>query len=171
MNPTEAPGKRDSTTGAMTDYSASAIYMSTSLAATQNFVVPYGNDLMRFNNSGVLLRVAPASIDGDTTGNRISDINDGASNTIVVAECAGRPQTWVSGALDSAGTFINSGGTHQGRWIDPNNWLEIFGFDVSAHTQGLASIVWKLMKEEGIGAEEGGRAREQLPTRSKRDCK
>jgi prepilin-type N-terminal cleavage/methylation domain-containing protein/prepilin-type processing-associated H-X9-DG protein len=131
-----APGKRDSTTGAMTDYSASGIYMSASLAATQNFAVPYGNDPTRFNNSGVLLRVAPASIDGDATGNSISDINDGASNTIVVAECAGRPQSWVSGRLDSSGTFINSGGTHQGRWIDPNNWLEIFGFDISAHTQG-----------------------------------
>jgi prepilin-type N-terminal cleavage/methylation domain-containing protein/prepilin-type processing-associated H-X9-DG protein len=137
-----APSNRDSTTGAMTDYSASAIYMSMALAATQNFAVPYANDMTLFNNSGVLLRVAPTSISGgttgsgNTTGNRISDINDGTSNTIAVAECAGRPQSWVSGRLDSAGTFINSGGSHQGRWIDPNNWLEIFGFDVTAHTQG-----------------------------------
>jgi hypothetical protein len=35
----------------------------------------------------------------------------------------------------------------------------------------ISEHVWKLMKEEGIGAEEGGRAREQLPRRSKRDCK
>jgi prepilin-type N-terminal cleavage/methylation domain-containing protein/prepilin-type processing-associated H-X9-DG protein len=131
-----APSGRDSTTGAVTDYSAIAIYMSTALAATQNFTVPYSNNLSLFNNSGVLLRVAPASISGANGGNRISDIRDGTSSTITVAECAGRGQSWVNGRLDSTGTFINSGGTHQGRWIDPNNWLEVFGFDVTSHTQG-----------------------------------
>jgi prepilin-type N-terminal cleavage/methylation domain-containing protein/prepilin-type processing-associated H-X9-DG protein len=131
-----APGGRDSSTGAMTDYSAISIYMSNALAATQNFTVPYGNVGSSFINSGLLLRLAPATLAGPFTGNRISTITDGTSNTIAVAECAGRPQSWLSGRMDSTGTFINSGGTHQGRWIDPNNWLEVFGFDLTTDTQG-----------------------------------
>jgi prepilin-type N-terminal cleavage/methylation domain-containing protein/prepilin-type processing-associated H-X9-DG protein len=133
-----APGKRDIPSGAMTDYSAANIYMSDAVALTQNW--PGYTSQSQYINSGVLLRVTPTMIPGgDTTGNQISDVNDGASNTIIVAECGGREQNWISGRLDDSGTFLvssSTAGAHTGRWINPNNELGIFGFDLTTLTQG-----------------------------------
>jgi prepilin-type N-terminal cleavage/methylation domain-containing protein/prepilin-type processing-associated H-X9-DG protein len=131
-----APSKRDISSGAMTDYSAANIYMSDAIAMTQNWS-GYTSQA-QYLNSGVLLRVTPAMIPGgDTTGNQISDINDGASNTIIVGECGGREDGWISGRLDDHGTFlVSTTAPHTGRWINPNNELGIFGFDLTTLTQG-----------------------------------
>jgi prepilin-type processing-associated H-X9-DG protein len=43
------------------------------------------------------LAIAPAILSITTTGTRLTDITDGASNTILVTEDAGRPSLWQAG--------------------------------------------------------------------------
>jgi prepilin-type N-terminal cleavage/methylation domain-containing protein/prepilin-type processing-associated H-X9-DG protein len=116
-----APAGRDFDSGAMTDYSATDNYSD------------YNNNRTAYHNSGVLRVVTPATLAGNTKGNRVTDITDGTSNTIMVAECAGREQHWLNGALDST---LFTTGNWTGRWINPNNHMEIRGFDLTTDTQG-----------------------------------
>src|SRR5262249_23185431 len=69
----------------------------------------------------------------NTRGVRIGDITDGTSNTMMVAECAGREQHWLNGQLD---TTLFTTGNWTGRWINPNNHLEVRGFDLTTSMQG-----------------------------------
>jgi prepilin-type N-terminal cleavage/methylation domain-containing protein len=52
---------------------------------------------------------------------RVTDILDGSSNTLMVAECAGRNQSWAMGAPANLGTT--------GAWANPGNTLTISGYD------------------------------------------
>jgi prepilin-type N-terminal cleavage/methylation domain-containing protein/prepilin-type processing-associated H-X9-DG protein len=125
-----APTGRDFDDGAMTDYSAANIFITGGV--TDNYS-DYNNNKAAYHNSGVLKVVEPPTLAGNTKGNRITDITDGTSNTLMVAECAGREQHWLNGALDST-RFTT--GNWTGRWINPNNHLEIRGFDLATDTQG-----------------------------------
>src|SRR5262249_53556667 len=59
---------------------------------------------------------------------RVTDIQDGSSNTLVVAECAGRNQSWEMGAQQ--GTL-----GHTGAWANPGNVLTISGFNPATKTK------------------------------------
>ena len=59
---------------------------------------------------------------GNNVKRRVTDITDGSSNTLMVAECAGRNQGWEMGKL--AGTLGETGA-----WANPGNVLTIAGFN------------------------------------------
>jgi prepilin-type N-terminal cleavage/methylation domain-containing protein/prepilin-type processing-associated H-X9-DG protein len=59
---------------------------------------------------------------GLNVNRRIADITDGTSNTIIVAESAGRNQTW------EMGKFISSSGT-TGAWANPGTSIVVSGFN------------------------------------------
>src|SRR5207245_11662746 len=82
-----APPGRDFDSGAMTDYSATNIFITS--GTTDNYS-DYNNNRAAYHNSGVLRVVQPATLAGNTKGNRVTDITDGTSNTLMVAESAGR---------------------------------------------------------------------------------
>jgi prepilin-type N-terminal cleavage/methylation domain-containing protein/prepilin-type processing-associated H-X9-DG protein len=58
---------------------------------------------------------------------RIPEITDGTSNTLMVAESAGRNQTWVLGRMTA------SGGT-TGAWANPGTAIVVSGFDTKTKT-------------------------------------
>jgi prepilin-type N-terminal cleavage/methylation domain-containing protein/prepilin-type processing-associated H-X9-DG protein len=58
---------------------------------------------------------------GSDVRRRVADITDGTSNTVMMAECAGREQIWQMGALAS--------GTTNGAWANPGNQISIAGFN------------------------------------------
>jgi prepilin-type processing-associated H-X9-DG protein len=121
-----APGGRDSADRAQTDYSAINIKHN----AADDYS-DYNNQQSRYDNSGVLMIVsvpAPAPV----KGNRLTDITDGTSNTIMVAECAGREQHWLNGRLDES----FSAGNWSGPWANPNNEMLIRGFDQATNSLG-----------------------------------
>jgi prepilin-type N-terminal cleavage/methylation domain-containing protein/prepilin-type processing-associated H-X9-DG protein len=59
---------------------------------------------------------------GNNVKRRITDIADGSSNTMMVAECAGRNQRWELGK--QGGSLSDSGA-----WANPANHLTISGFN------------------------------------------
>ena len=65
---------------------------------------------------------------GKNVSRRLTDITDGASQTILLAEDAGRNQTWQMGQLVSA-----TGGT--GAWGNPATQIAIGGFNPATKTQ------------------------------------
>ncbi len=56
---------------------------------------------------------------------RITDITDGTSNTMIVAECAGRNRRFILGREDPTQSWTN------GAWAAPNSRINIGGFDPS----------------------------------------
>jgi prepilin-type N-terminal cleavage/methylation domain-containing protein len=58
---------------------------------------------------------------------KVTDIHDGSSNTLVVAECAGRNQSWVMGAPGNLGTT--------GAWANPGNVLTISGYNPATNSE------------------------------------
>ncbi len=119
-----APAKRGETTRSMTDYSATNLRAESGVDLTSWY--PGGTS--QYANEGVLLQVNVTAASHDTTGNRIADILDGASNTIMVAEDAGRNQVWVNGELSSSNTV--TGGSWGGPWANPGNEIAVHGFDL-----------------------------------------
>lgn len=51
-----------------------------------------------------------------STRPKMRDVLDGLSNTILLVECAGRPNKYLSGRLHPSGTYVDSAG-----WSDPTN--------------------------------------------------
>jgi prepilin-type N-terminal cleavage/methylation domain-containing protein/prepilin-type processing-associated H-X9-DG protein len=97
-----APSKRNTGTEAMTDYASTNMWDYTSVGLLPGFA-----SVGQYSNGGVLLQATPATSGTDTTGNRVADILDGTSNTIMVAESAGRPQVWANGTLTDGMSFTN----------------------------------------------------------------
>jgi prepilin-type N-terminal cleavage/methylation domain-containing protein len=64
---------------------------------------------------------------GNNVRRRVTDIRDGSSNTLMVAECGGRNQHWQMGALQ--GTLGTTGA-----WANPGNVLTISGFNSATRT-------------------------------------
>src|SRR5262249_20340312 len=126
-----APNDRDFTSGAMTDYSATNIFITGTVTDDYS---DYGNVKGAYHNQGVLRVVTPATLAGDSSGSKMADIRDGTSNTMMMGDGGGREQHWLNGQLDSLGLFTT--GNWTGRWINPNNHMEIRGFNLSTNTQG-----------------------------------
>jgi prepilin-type N-terminal cleavage/methylation domain-containing protein len=58
---------------------------------------------------------------------KVTDIHDGSSNTMMVAECGGRNQSWVMGAPGNLGTT--------GAWANPGNVLTISGYNPQTNSE------------------------------------
>jgi prepilin-type N-terminal cleavage/methylation domain-containing protein/prepilin-type processing-associated H-X9-DG protein len=124
-----APSKRGESTRSMTDYSGINIHYDSHLG-----LLPGYRDLHQYNNGGVLLQVSIHATGGDSTGNRVSDILDGSSNTIMVAEDAGRNQVWVMGELSHSSSV--HGGSWGGPWANPGNEIQVKGYNPVTRTRG-----------------------------------
>lgn len=66
--------------------------------------------------------------------NRISDLTDGSSNTILIAECAGRPQQWRNGQMIGNGTAPNR--NSGGGWADRGAEFGYRGFNTVTNQRG-----------------------------------
>ena len=62
---------------------------------------------------------------------QVSDVNDGMSNTILLAEDAGRNEWWIMG--QHVGTAPpNKGNLNEtGAWANPASWITIYGFNTA----------------------------------------
>jgi len=65
---------------------------------------------------------------GHNVYRRITDVTDGSSQTILLAEDAGRNQTWVMGRMTSA-----TGTT--GAWANPATEIDVNGYDIATGKQ------------------------------------
>jgi prepilin-type processing-associated H-X9-DG protein len=62
---------------------------------------------------------------GKNWNRKITEVTDGTSNTLLLIECAGRPQDWEMGKQNP--NKANAGGTWW--WADPTTQLVIYGYD------------------------------------------
>jgi prepilin-type N-terminal cleavage/methylation domain-containing protein/prepilin-type processing-associated H-X9-DG protein len=123
-----APTKRSgSNNRGPTDYAATNITNQTGDDYT-----PYTRT-QQYANSGVLANVSVPTGGTDTTGYRIADILDGASNTVMVAEDAGRNQHWINGALDSHDV---TNGSWAVAWANPGSKIDVRGYSPAAWRRG-----------------------------------
>jgi prepilin-type N-terminal cleavage/methylation domain-containing protein/prepilin-type processing-associated H-X9-DG protein len=135
-----APGKRvGSNHRGPTDYSAITIRNHTGQGDVYpGYTLPQDQQklfgLSGEGGGGVFINVTAAP-GGDTTGLRISDVYDGASNTILLAEDAGRNQHWINSQLDGRD---NTGGGWSTAWANPANIIDIRGYNVGAQVRGGA---------------------------------
>ena len=75
------------------------------------------------DNLGILIEVNVPANHPMRSGVRLTDITDGSSSTIMVAEDGGRNQHWVSGR------FVSSSGSGEGAWANPSNEIKPEGAD------------------------------------------
>jgi prepilin-type N-terminal cleavage/methylation domain-containing protein/prepilin-type processing-associated H-X9-DG protein len=123
-----APTKRTGSNGrGPTDYSAINI-----LHHDGDDYTPYTRQ-DQYHNTGVLANVGVPHPGSDTSGYRVADVLDGASNTIMVTEDAGRNQHWIMGTLDS-GAVTN--GSWTTAWANPGNRVEVRGYNSTARRRG-----------------------------------
>jgi prepilin-type N-terminal cleavage/methylation domain-containing protein/prepilin-type processing-associated H-X9-DG protein len=88
-----------------------------SMAQTLPLASPNTNGVITFNANG--------------RGTKLSDIKDGASNTILLAESGGRPNLYAKGDIDitpqSSKFYLPGGGGGTGGWADPNRFIFVRG--------------------------------------------
>jgi prepilin-type processing-associated H-X9-DG protein len=125
--PSAPPGRVGSNHRGPTDYSAINI-----IHHNEDDYTPYTRQ-EQYNNTGVLANVNVPTGGRDTSGYRIEDVLDGASNTILVAEDAGRNEHWILGGLDS-GPVTN--GSWAVAWANPDTQIEVRGYSVLARRRG-----------------------------------
>jgi prepilin-type processing-associated H-X9-DG protein len=65
---------------------------------------------------------------GNNVSRQITEITDGSSNTLLLAECAGRNQYWQMGQL-------TTGSGQDGAWANPAGYISISGFDPTTNSQ------------------------------------
>jgi prepilin-type N-terminal cleavage/methylation domain-containing protein len=111
--PSAPPGRKGTNHRGITDYSA-----VTQLTRPNRFF------------KGTYVREIPPSdpnwigVLGNNVKRRVTDIRDGSSNTLMVAECAGRNQHWVMGKLIADGTLNETGA-----WCNPGDTINVSGYD------------------------------------------
>jgi prepilin-type N-terminal cleavage/methylation domain-containing protein len=113
------------------------------VAANQRGVLDYApaNELTRPNAFYTAYPMPPSDptfigILGHNVHRRIAEITDGTSNTILLAEVAGRNQVWIMGKFyASAPSDLNTGG-ESGAWANPASNIEVSGFNQGAFAAG-----------------------------------
>lgn len=102
--------------------------------ATTDYV-PHGRVAKDIMDAGIVKRRAKPTglINRRVTRNR--DVLDGLSNTLLLVECAGRPEYWVLGRRgpqtnnNGCGNLdVTSGRSKGGGWADPVNMIPMHGF-------------------------------------------
>ncbi|WP_435018162.1 DUF1559 domain-containing protein [Tundrisphaera sp. TA3] len=107
-------------------------------AAVADYAASTGFYSMMWTN-GLMQSAQPADVtgvfSGSTTGGssagllNLRDVTDGTSNTIMLVECAGRPQIWRTGRTMIAGSGTSSAnGVSISAWAE-SNVLALRGFD------------------------------------------
>ena len=91
---------------------------------------------VRIGNFTGVVNPLPANA-GGAIGLRMTDIKDGLSNTILVAEDAGRPQLYIFRNLQP-GQWVAHG---SGAWADYRSAFEINGTDASGNLNGSACVI------------------------------
>ena len=74
---------------------------------------------------------------GHSVSRRIAAITDGTSNTILLAEVAGRNQVWIQGKFYSGAPANLETGGESGAWANPASNITVSGFSASAFAAGL----------------------------------
>jgi prepilin-type N-terminal cleavage/methylation domain-containing protein/prepilin-type processing-associated H-X9-DG protein len=123
-----APAKRNEGTRAMTDYSATNLHYVKGDVVDQRWLSDPTARQQFFENSGVLR----SSTAADPKGTPVRDITDGTSNTIMVAECAGRNLLFWNGEITTAGSF----GGPSGAWANPDNMIMARGSGLTGLQKG-----------------------------------
>ena len=90
-----------------------------------NGIITHGFVMPRRSRAGLI----------DKSVTRMRDVYDGLANTLLLVECAGRPEYWVAGRrgpatnVNGCGNFdvVNSR-TLGGGWADPANMIPMHGF-------------------------------------------
>ena len=95
------------------------------------FGVPVGTPNTDSRVIGVMNAVAPSTI---------LSITDGTSNTILIAEGAGRPDFYASGPKLIASANSNCPGCKEGGWADPNNAFSIDGSNPDGTVPGPCAL-------------------------------
>jgi prepilin-type N-terminal cleavage/methylation domain-containing protein/prepilin-type processing-associated H-X9-DG protein len=101
------------------------------------------------DNMGVLIHVNVPRGGSLRSGTRLSDVTDGTSNTIVLAEDGGRNQLWVKGK-HMAGSNTN------GAWVNPANMNTPVGYDAATGTRPGSCAINCTNYEEVYGFHSGG---------------
>ncbi len=78
------------------------------------------------NPYGAITNNVPTSVGADTAPVKLTDITDGTSNTLLVAESAGRPYLYQNGVQQ--GTDLTAHGTNGGGWGRPGSDIWLIGF-------------------------------------------
>jgi prepilin-type processing-associated H-X9-DG protein len=83
---------------------------------------------------------------------RLTGITDGTSNTMVLAECAGRNRRFVMGKEDPTQTW------NAGPWANPNSRLNIGGFNPAIPTDPYGPCMVNCINDKEIYAFHSGGA-------------
>lgn len=92
---------------------------------------------------------------GKNVCRRIDEIQDGSSNTFLLAECGGRNQLWEMGQLLSSLSATGGNGL-DGAWPNPSNYITIGGFNPATKKSPGPIAVNGWNQQEVYGLHPGG---------------
>lgn len=131
--------------------------------ATTDYV-PTGGIANDLNNSGFITRrYSPQGIWGRRVPDRFRDVLDGLSNTLLLTECAGRPQFFVVNRLgprvnnNGCGNVnVNEGLSKLGGWANPGNRIPTHGFQADGLSCTGPYVINKTNNNEAYSFHTGG---------------